>query len=148
MINEGYKKVIVFCNTKYASESVASQLVDLNFIADSLNGDMSQKDRNRIMEDFRQDKIALLVATDVAARGLDITGVEAVFNYDMPASNEYYTHRIGRTGRAKREGVAYTFATPDDTDRLRNIIRYTRNNILPAVFDDNGKLTVTEQGEQ
>ena len=135
-----YHRTIIFCNTKYATQSLAGQLKDRGFNADCLHGDMRQGDRNRIMAAFREGKIEHLVATDVAARGIDVLDVDAVFNYEIPLENEYYTHRIGRTGRAKKEGVSYVFYGPDDIRRLNNIIKYTRSHVIYLEFDEEGHL--------
>ena len=91
------------------------------------------------MQNFRDGKFEVLVATDVAARGIDVDDVEAVFNYDIPEENEYYLHRIGRTGRAKRRGMAFTFMTPDDRFRLRDIKKYTHSEIVDLSFDETGR---------
>ena len=135
-----YHRTIIFCNTKYATQSLAGQLKERGFNADCLHGDMRQGDRNRIMAAFREGKIEQLVATDVAARGIDVTDVDAVFNYEIPLENEYYTHRIGRTGRAKKEGVSYVFYGPDDIRRLNNIIKYTRSHVIYLEFNEEGHL--------
>lgn len=129
MVSNGYKKAMVFCNTKYSTEALCNQLIDLNFRAEALNGDMSQADRNKIMGRFREGSVDVLVATDVAARGIDVSDVEVVFNYDIPQSNEYYLHRIGRTGRARKSGVSYLLYTKDDTARVRDMIRYTQSDV-------------------
>ena len=92
---------------------LANQLADLNFCVDCLHGDLSQAERNKIMATFREGRLAVLVATDVAARGIDVSEVDAVINYDVPPSNEYYTHRIGRTGRAKHVGTSYLLYTKE-----------------------------------
>ncbi len=104
IIRKEYKRVMVFCNTKYNTGMLANQLARLGFSVDCLHGDLSQKERNQIMQAFRDGKLAILVATDVAARGIDVSDVDAVINYDVPEENEHYTHRIGRTGRAKKRG--------------------------------------------
>lgn len=147
MITEGYKRVMVFCNTKQTTATLANQLIRLNFRADCLHGDLSQAERNKIMAAFREGKIAILVATDVAARGIDVEDVEAVFNYDVPGSNEYYTHRIGRTGRAKRQGVSYLFYTREETRRVEELLRLTRNadDCLGVHFDFNHEKLVVEE---
>ena len=147
MITEGYKRVMVFCNTKQTTATLANQLIRLNFRADCLHGDLSQSERNKIMAAFREGKIAILVATDVAARGIDVEDVEAVFNYDVPGSNEYYTHRIGRTGRAKRQGVSYLFYTKEETRRVEELLRLTRNadDCLGVHFDFNHEKLVVEE---
>lgn len=135
-----YHRVMVFCNTKYTTTSISNLLRERGFNADCLNGDMRQSERNKIMADFRAGKIEILVATDVAARGIDVEDVDAVVNYEIPLENEYYTHRIGRTGRAKKEGASYIFYSQDDLKRLRNIIRYTRSQVTELEFDENGDL--------
>lgn len=140
IVNEGYDRVIVFCNTKYTTGMLSNQLARLNFNVDCLHGDLSQADRNKIMSAFKAGEVRVLVATDVAARGIDVEDIEAVFNYDLPPSNEYYTHRIGRTGRAKKEGVAYILYMPDEKKRLKEIIRLTRSNVTPVRFNADGKL--------
>ena len=106
IIGEGYKRVMVFCDTKFNTATLANQLARLGFSVDCLHGDLSQKERNQIMQ-TSDGRLAILVATDVAARGIDVSDVDAVINYDVPGDNEHYTHRIGRTGRAKKEGVSY-----------------------------------------
>ncbi len=140
IVNGGYERVMVFCNTKYTTGMLANQLARLNFNVDCLHGDLSQKERNSIMESFKEGKLHVLVSTDVAARGIDVEDVDAVINYDLPQSNEYYTHRIGRTGRAKKEGEAYLLYMPDEKKRLREIVRLTRNKVTPVRFGENRKL--------
>ncbi|MFV0401854.1 MAG: DEAD/DEAH box helicase [Oscillospiraceae bacterium] len=139
-----YDRVMAFCNTKYGTEMLARQLLGLGVDADCLNGDMSQADRNRVMERFRQGQLRVLVSTDVAARGIDVEDVDAVINYDVPSSNEYYTHRIGRTGRAKREGASYVLYMPEEEGRLREMIRLTRSNVIPLRFDEDRNLIPAE----
>jgi len=129
MIRCGYRRAMIFCNTKYATEALCNQLIGLNFKAECLNGDMPQAERNKIMGRFRTGDLDVLVATDVAARGIDVSDVQVVFNYDLPQTNEYYLHRIGRTGRAKREGVSFLLYTAEDKKRVREIIRYTQSDV-------------------
>lgn len=136
IVQKGYKRVMVFCNQKYTTAMLANQMARLNFVVDCLHGDLSQAERNKIMGDFKAGDIAVLVATDVAARGIDVSEVDAVFNYDVPESNEYYTHRIGRTGRAKHTGEAYMLYTKEEHKRVRDILRYTRNTATPIAFDE------------
>nr|WP_243687034.1 C-terminal helicase domain-containing protein [Methanobacterium formicicum] len=101
------KLTLVFCNTKRRVDRLVNHLQTRGYFADGLHGDMSQNQRDRVMNKFRKGQIEILVATDVAARGIDVDDVEAVFNYDVPNNEEYYVHRIGRTGRAgkKRTGL-------------------------------------------
>ena len=135
-----FHKVMIFCNTKYSTASLSNLLRERGFNADCLNGDMRQSERNQIMARFRSGEISILVATDVAARGIDVLDVDAVFNYEIPLENEYYLHRIGRTGRAKKEGVSYIFYGRDELPRLRPIIRYTRSRVMELEFNESGEL--------
>ena len=137
IVQKGYKRVMVFCNQKYTTAMLANQMARLNFVVDCLHGDLAQAERNKIMGEFKAGNIAVLVATDVAARGIDVSEVDAVFNYDVPDSNEYYTHRIGRTGRAKHTGEAYVLYTKEEHKRVRDMLRYTRNTATPIAFDEN-----------
>ena len=136
IVQKGYKRVMVFCNQKYTTAMLANQMARLNFVVDCLHGDLSQAERNKIMARFKAGELAVLVATDVAARGIDVSEVDAVFNYDVPDSNEYYTHRIGRTGRAKHTGEAYVLYTKEEHKRVRDMLRYTRNTATPIAFDE------------
>lgn len=133
---ENYDRSLAFCNTKSKVERVTKMLENKGLKAECLHGDMRQSIREKVLQDFRDGKIPILVATDVAARGLDIDDVDAVFNCDIPAENEYYVHRIGRTGRAKKHGVAYSFITTvADSIRIREITRCTKANIVPITVD-------------
>ena len=147
IIGEGYKRVMVFCDTKFNTAALANQLARLGFSVDCLHGDLSQNERNRIMQNFRDGKLNVLVATDVAARGIDVSDVDAVINYDVPGDNEHYTHRIGRTGRAKKEGVSYLFYVPEEKKRVQELLRLTRNTDLctPVHFDFNHEHIVVEE---
>ena len=147
VIGEGYKRVMVFCNTKFTTATLCNQLARLNFSVDCLHGDLSQAERNRIMTRFREGQIAMLVATDVAARGIDVSDVDAVVNYDVPSENEHYTHRIGRTGRAKREGSSYLFYTKEEQRRVEDLLRRTGNteDCLDVKFDFNHEHIVVQE---
>ncbi|MBA9084766.1 ATP-dependent RNA helicase DeaD [Fontibacillus solani] len=114
---------VIFCRTKRRASTLNQALQEAGFKSDELHGDLSQSKREQVMRAFRDAKLELLVATDVAARGIDVEGVTHVFNYDIPQEVDYYIHRIGRTGRAGEKGVAITFAAPRDIDALRNIER-------------------------
>ena len=130
IVQKGYKRVMVFCNQKYTTAMLANQMARLNFVVDCLHGDLSQAERNKIMGEFKAGNIAVLVATDVAARGLDIDDVDGVINYDIPEEGEYYVHRIGRTGRAKHQGKAYNLiSSVTDDVRLDGIIRNNRYDV-------------------
>ncbi|SDZ22504.1 ATP-dependent RNA helicase DeaD [Proteiniborus ethanoligenes] len=127
---EGIKLSLVFCNTKKRVDELTSSLQSRGYMAEALHGDMKQSQRDRVMSRFRNGSIEILVATDVAARGIDVDNVEAVFNYDIPNDEEYYVHRIGRTGRAGKTGVAYTFVAGREFYRLKDIQRYTKSKIV------------------
>lgn len=133
-----YHRVMVFANRKTTVMGLGKKLQKLGRSADCLHGDISQGQRNHVMRSFREGKFEILVATDVAARGIDVDDVEAVFNYDVPDENEYYLHRIGRTGRAKRRGAAYTFEGEADAFRMRDIKKYTHSDILPLAISEDG----------
>lgn len=137
---KGYKKGILFCNTKYGTEALKNKLMERGIDAECLNGDMNQGARNKIMADFRSGKFGFLVATDVAARGIDVSDVDAVFNYEIPNENEYYVHRIGRTGRAKRAGISYIFHSPEEKKRLDEVLKYTSSNVIPLQFNEKREL--------
>ncbi len=135
MKKHNYQKVIIFCNRKYATDYVARRLSATGIRAESIHGDIQQSSREKTLTSFRTGSLRVLVATDVAARGIDVEGVDAVFNYDIPDENEYYVHRIGRTGRARHEGVAYTFTTLMTQPKLDEIMRYTKVEITPLKVD-------------
>ncbi|MBD5151555.1 MAG: DEAD/DEAH box helicase [Oscillibacter sp.] len=142
---EQYDRVMIFCNTKGNTERVTKLLQMRGVDAQCIHGDIPQEKREKVMARFRRGELRVFVATDVAARGIDVDDVDAVFNYDVPDENEYYVHRIGRTGRAKRHGVAYTFVTDyPSMVRLNNIAKHTRNNIQPVEFTTDGKLVPVE----
>lgn len=148
IISGEYKRVMVFCNTKFTTAILTNQLARLNFVVDCLHGDLSQSDRNKIMSSFREGNIAVLVATDVAARGIDVDDVDAVVNYDVPGANEHYTHRIGRTGRAKREGVSYLMYTAEETKRVDELLRLTRNEAIPVHWNEDHTALIEEKVEK
>ncbi|MDF2657130.1 MAG: helicase [Bacillota bacterium] len=122
---------LVFCNTKKRVDELTIALQTRGYSAEALHGDMKQTERDRVMNKFRKGMIEILVATDVAARGIDVNNIEAVFNYDIPNDEEYYVHRIGRTGRAGKTGVSYSFIFGRDIYKLKDIQRYTKSEILP-----------------
>jgi ATP-dependent RNA helicase DeaD len=124
-----FKLGLVFCNTKRMVDSVTEELVARGFSADRIHGDMTQAQRDRVMQKYRSGRLELLVATDVAARGIDVENLEVVFNYDLPWGEEDYVHRIGRTGRAGRAGRAFSFVAGREIYKLQSIERYTRSKI-------------------
>lgn len=133
------KLSLIFCNTKRQVDELVSALQGRGYFAEGLHGDMKQSQRDRVMNSFRNGRTDILVATDVAARGLDVDDVEAVFNYDLPQDDEYYVHRIGRTGRAGRTGKAFSFVVGRDVYKLKDIQRYCKTKVLaqpiPSVDD-------------
>jgi len=134
---------IIFCNTKRTVDECVEDLVNRGYAADRLHGDITQQMRERVLKRFREGKVELLVATDVAARGLDIDEIDIVFNYDLPADPEDYVHRIGRTGRAGRAGRAVSFVFGREIYRLQSIERYTRHpirrDLIPTVEQVEGR---------
>ena len=130
LVRDNITRALVFMNTKVGVEEVVTALQSRGFAAAGLHGDMRQIERDAIMERFKGGTVGILIATDVAARGLDIDNVEAVFNYDIPLDVEYYVHRVGRTGRAGREGRAYTFVVGRETARMWEYRKITKTAIL------------------
>jgi ATP-dependent RNA helicase DeaD len=130
---------IIFCNTKRGAEDLAGRVRARGYRAEELHGDMKQTQRDRVMGGFRKGSIEILIATDVAARGIDVDDVDLVINYDVPQDVEYYVHRIGRTGRAGKSGRAITLVTPRDLTKLREIQKYIKVQIpkipLPTAID-------------
>ena len=130
---------LVFCNTKRKVDELVADLKGRGYFAEGLHGDMKQSQRDRVMNGFRNGRTDILVATDVAARGIDVDDVEAVFDYDVPQDDEYYVHRIGRTGRAGREGRAFTLVVGKEIYKLKDIQRYCKTKIrrqpIPSVND-------------
>ena len=132
---------MIFCNTKYMTDRLTKRLCAREIKAECLHGDIKQSVRNKVMKDFREGKFPVLVATDVAARGIDVDDIDAVINFDMPADNASYLHRIGRTGRAGKEGIAYSLVSITETDRLESIMRWTKHEIIALRMDEQGNLT-------
>ncbi|MCA0229010.1 MAG: DEAD/DEAH box helicase [Bacteroidetes bacterium] len=148
------KQVIIFCNTKRKVDEITEDLMIRGYQAEGLHGDLRQAQRNNVMAKFRAGTTTILVATDVAARGIDVSGVDAVINFDLPLDEEYYVHRIGRTGRAGRTGKALTLVAKDEKFRLRQIEGYTKvrieKGVIPTFEDIVGvrKARFIEQVEQ
>ena len=124
------KLSLVFCNTKRRVDELVDMLKSRGYLADGLHGDLQQRQRDIVMSKFRKKEIEILVATDVAARGIDVGDIEAVFNYDIPADDENYVHRIGRTARAGRTGRAISFVTGKEVYRIRQIQQFTKSRII------------------
>ena len=133
------KLAMVFCNTKKRVDDLVEMLQGRGYFAEGLHGDLKQAQRDKVMQKFRNGTIEILVATDVAARGIDVDDIDVVFNYDVPQDDEYYVHRIGRTGRAGKAGKAFTFCVGKEIYKLRDIMRYTKTKIqqqkLPTLSD-------------
>lgn len=135
------KLSVAFCNTKRQVDELVTELQGRGYFAEGLHGDLKQIQRDRVMNSFRNGRTEILVATDVAARGIDVDDVEAVFNYDIPQDDEYYVHRIGRTGRAGREGIAFSFVVGKEVYKLRDIQRYCKTKILPQAIPSLNDIT-------
>ena len=148
LIAEGYDRAIVFCNTKNMTDVLAGRLKMKGFSCQCIHGDIQQRVREKTLQAFREGKMKILIATDVAARGLDIDDVDAVFNYDVPDEIEYYIHRIGRTGRAKRHGVAYSLvSTVPEGMRLDEIAKNTNSDIEALKFDEDNCLVPLNEAD-
>lgn len=141
------KLSIVFCNTKKKVDELVDLLKGRGYFAEGLHGDMKQAQRDRVMNSFRKGKTEILIATDVAARGIDVDNLDAVFNYDLPQDDEYYVHRIGRTGRAGKTGAAYSFVVGKEIYKLKDIERYCKTKIKARAIPsaDDIRNTRTEQ---
>ena len=141
-----YERAIAFCNTKNMTDRLAGLLKMRGITCEAIHGDIQQRVREQTLKRFKDGKLRVLVATDVAARGLDIDDVDAVFNYDVPDEQEYYIHRIGRTGRARKHGVAYTLmASVTESVKMRDIARNTRMEIQLLKYDKDGCLLPVEE---
>ena len=147
LLNGGeYERAIAFCNTKNMTDRLAGLLKMRGITCEAIHGDIQQRVREQTLKKFKDGKLRVLVATDVAARGLDIDDVDVVFNYDVPDEQEYYIHRIGRTGRAKKHGVAYTLvASVTESIKMRDIARNTKADIQLLRYDKDGCLMLVEQ---
>lgn len=132
--DKNYGLSLVFTNTKKRAEELRDCLCKLGLAADALHGDLRQIQRDRAMQKFRNRQTQVLIATDVAARGLDVDDIEAVFNFDIPHDEEYYLHRIGRTARAKKTGAAYTFVSEKQMYIIKNFERFTKSIILKEEY--------------
>jgi len=137
---------IVFTRTKRRVDEIASGLQARGYNAAGIHGDLTQKRRTQIMNEFRHGKLDILVATDVAARGIDINDVTHVYNYDIPQDPDSYVHRVGRTGRAGKHGVSMTFVTPNEMDYLREIEKLTKVRMLPLKPPSDEEALVSQLG--
>ena len=144
--SDQYKRIMIFCNTKDMTARLCERLQKAGYSAECLHGDVRQSQRDKVMNGFRKGSFEILVATDVAARGIDVDDVEAVFNYDLPDKQEFYVHRIGRTGRAKRAGVSFSFVSFRDSIRMDEIRKYTHTTPISLQFDEFGTLCYKDGG--
>ena len=135
----GYERVIIFCNTKNLCQRLSDDLVRAGVDADCIHGNIAQSQREKTMQRFRAGKLPVLIATDVASRGIDVDDVDCVINYDIPEENEYYIHRIGRTGRARKKGVSWSIigSFPEQV-KLDEIARYSHFEIRQMAFTETG----------
>ena len=142
---QGYERIMIFCNTKHMCQRLTDDFQRAGLDCDCLHGDIRQKQRERTMQNYRDGKLAILVATDVASRGIDVDDVDCVINYDIPEENEYYVHRVGRTGRAKRKGIAWSIVSNfPEKAKLDEICKFCQFTVSPMVLDADGKLTAEE----
>ena len=143
--SQGYERVMIFCNTKHMCQRLSDDLQRAGLDCDCLHGDIKQSLREKTMLRYRQGKLAILIATDVASRGIDVDDVDCVINYDVPEENEYYVHRIGRTGRAKRKGVAWSIiGNFPEKAKLDEIAKFSNYQIKPMVLAEDGSLKEEE----
>ncbi len=142
MVRSGaFERIIIFCNTKVMCQRLTSDLKDAGIDCDCLHGDIPQSKREKTMQKYRDGKLKVLIATDVAARGIDVEDVDCVINYDIPEEMEYYIHRIGRTGRARKKGVVFTMLMNfAEKAKLEELIKYTKYDIKPLVLEEDGVL--------
>lgn len=136
-----FERVIVFCNTKSMCQRLSDDLRRAGIAADCLHGDIRQATREKTMAAFRAGRLPVLIATDVASRGIDVDDVDGVINYDVPDENEYYVHRIGRTGRARKKGISFTLiGSFPEKAKLDEIAKFADFTIVPMIFDEYGCL--------
>ena len=141
----GYERVIIFCNTKHMCQRLADDLQGRSYSVDCIHGDIRQDKREKTMQAFREGRLNVLIATDVASRGIDVDDVDCVINYDIPDENEYYIHRIGRTGRARKKGIAYSIlGSFPERAKLEEIAKYSHFTIQPMQFAETGELIPAE----
>ena len=142
---QGFERVIIFCNTKHMCQRLCDEFQRTGMDCECIHGDIRQSQREKTMQRYRDGKLPVLIATDVASRGIDVDDVDCVINYDVPEENEYYVHRIGRTGRAKRKGAAYSIiGNFTEKAKLDEIAKYSDYTIRPMLLGENGSLTEEE----
>ncbi len=139
---QNYERVMIFCNTKHMCQRLCEEMQRAGLDADCIHGDIRQSLREKAMQKYRDGKLRVLIATDVASRGIDVDDVDCVINYDIPEENEYYVHRIGRTGRAKRKGVAWNMISNfPEKAKMDEICKFCNFTIKAMVLDTEGNLT-------
>ncbi len=142
---QGFERVMIFCNTKHMCQRLCDDFQRAGMDCQCIHGDIRQSQREKTMQRYRDGKLQILIATDVASRGIDVDDVDCVINYDVPEENEYYVHRIGRTGRAKRKGSAYSIlGNFPEKAKLDEIAKFSNYVIKPMVLDAQGHLTEEE----
>lgn len=140
--SQGYERVMIFCNTKHMTQRLCDDFQRAGLDCECLHGDIRQSQREKTMQRFKSGKLPVLVATDVASRGIDVDDVDCVINYDIPEENEYYIHRIGRTGRAKRKGIAWSLVSNfPEKAKLDEIAKFSNYTVAPMVLGEDGSLT-------
>ena len=139
---QGYERVMIFCNTKHMCQRLTEELQRSGLDCDCLHGDIRQSQREKTMQRYREGKLPILIATDIASRGIDVDDVDCVINYDIPEENEYYVHRIGRTGRARRKGVAWSLVSNfPEKAKLDEICKFCGFTVAPMCLGPDGTLT-------
>ena len=145
MRSQGFERVMIFCNTKHMCQRLSDEFQRAGVDCDCLHGDIRQSQREKTMQRYRSGKLPVLIATDVASRGIDVDDVDCVINYDIPEENEYYVHRIGRTGRAKRKGVAWSIVSNfPEKAKLDEIAKFSNYQVKPMILNADGTLTQEE----
>ena len=140
--SQGFERVMIFCNTKHMCQRLCDEFQRAGMDCECIHGDIRQSQREKTMQRYRDGKLQVLIATDVASRGIDVDDVDCVINYDVPEENEYYVHRIGRTGRAKRKGTAYSVVGNfPEKAKLDEIAKFSNYTIKPMVLGEDGSLT-------
>ena len=143
--SQGYERIMIFCNTKHMCQRLSDELQRAGLDCECLHGDIKQSLREKTMQRYKAGKLSVLVATDVASRGIDVYDVDCVINYDIPEENEYYIHRIGRTGRARKKGVAWSLISNfPEKAKLDEIAKFSNYTVKPMVLSPEGVLTAEE----
>ena len=143
--SQGYERVMIFCNTKHMCQRLCDDFQRAGLDCECIHGDIKQSLREKTMQRYRDGKLQVLIATDVASRGIDVDDVDCVINFDVPDENEYYVHRIGRTGRAKRKGIAWSIiGNFPEKAKLDEICKFCDFKVQPMVMDEQNNLKAEE----